>query len=466
MSDIVSAQALHDSEELHRITLMNMSDAVFITDDHGAFTYVCPNVDVIFGHTEDAVRSMRGIAHLLGRSIVAPGEPIPGGELRNIEHEIVTRSGATRALLIHVKQVAIQGGTVLYVCRDVTERRQAEQALRRNEQRLTLALESANMGTWDWHVPSGEMTWSPETHRILGDLARRRHPSFDTLLDRLHPADRDRVSRTMNQAMDTASGYETEFRVVGYDNVERWVYGRGRALRNGIPLRMIGVFVDFTERQRVEQQLRELGGRVIHAHEQERRRLARELHDGVMQRLAALTTGIDQLRRAPHSDAASSWAELSDRAKEIGTEVRRLSHELHPSRLEAVGLAEAVRALCRECAEEHRIDARAEIGQVPRVVEPDRALCIYRVAQEALRNVAQHSRATRAILTLGANSGELLLSVVDGGAGFDPEAVRTAGTLGLVSMQERARLVQGQLIVTSSPGHGTRVDLRVPLQGV
>lgn len=467
MDDTVSAAALRESEELHRITLLNMSDAVFITDDAGTFTYICPNVDVLFAHSGEAVRAMGRISRLFGRDLVPPGQPIPGGEVRNIEHEIVNGRGDRRVMLVHIKQVSIKGGTILYVCRDITDRKQAEQALRRNEQRLALALEAASMGTWDWQVRTGEMNWSPETHRLFGDFAGTKRPSFDAFMDRLHPADRDRVSRVMNEAMDRTASYETEFRVIGYDSVERWVFGKGRALRNGIPLRMLGVFVDFSERHRVERELRELGGRLIHAHEQERRRLARDLHDDAMQRVTVLAAELEVLRH--HGSAAlppdpDPFGRLIQRAKAIGEELHRLSHELHPARLTHLGLDDSVRTLCRELSDAHRIDINVDVTGLPGRIEPDVALGIYRIAQEALQNVVKHSGATRAIATLASAGSEIFLSVVDGGVGFDEADARTRDTLGLVSMRERARLMGGQLIVTSKPRGGTRVELRVPVE--
>lgn len=466
MDETVSARALRDSEELHRITLINMSDAVFITDDDGVFTYICPNVDVIFGYAQEDVRGMQRISRLLGRELVARGAPVADGEVRNIEHEIETKHGARRVVLTHIKQVAIKGGTVLYVCRDITERKQAEQQLRRNEERLTLALDAASMGTWDWHVPTGEMNWSPETHRIFGDLTAERRPSFDAFIDLLHPMDRDRVSQTMTDAMDRGASYETDFRVRGFDRIERWVMGKGKAWRNGKPLRMSGVFVDFTERHRVEQELRELGGRLIDAHEQERRRLARELHDDVVQRVTVLAAELGTMQRALASPAPGineSLGKLSTQAKAIGSELRRLSHQLHPASLEHAGLEGSIRGHCRELSEAQHLDIQVEIVDLPARVAPELALCLYRVTQEALQNVVKHSGATRAIVTLIGAGHEMFLSVVDGGAGFQVEAAQGKGTLGLVSMRERARLVQGQLIVTSRPGGGTRVELRVPL---
>src|SRR5262245_4515065 len=154
MEETVSAQALRESEELHRITLINMSDAVFITDDEGRFTFVCPNADVIFGYSSDDVRGMGRIAALLGADLVTPDEVARQLEIRNIECEIVTKAGATRALLVHVRRVSIRGGTILYVCRDVTDRNAADRQFRRSEERLKLALEAAAAGTWDWDLPT------------------------------------------------------------------------------------------------------------------------------------------------------------------------------------------------------------------------------------------------------------------------------------------------------------------------
>ena len=123
-------QALRESEELHRATLSNISDAVFITDDEGAFTFICPNVDVIFGYVPDEVRAMTRISRLLGDQLYDPAELAARGEIRNIACDVTSKSGAPRSLLIHLKAVSIQGGTMLYSCRDVTERRQAQEELR------------------------------------------------------------------------------------------------------------------------------------------------------------------------------------------------------------------------------------------------------------------------------------------------------------------------------------------------
>ena len=465
MDQTVSAQALRDSEELHRITLLSMSDAVFITDDNGLFTFICPNVDVIFGYSHEEVRAMERISRLLGRELVERTALTQNGEIRNIEHEISTKLGTRRNLLVHVKQVSIRHGSTLYVCRDVTERKQLEEAVARNEQRLTMALEAAGAGTWDWHVPTGEMRWSPETHRLLGDTSGDRQPSFDSFLDRVHQDDRDRVAETMLHAMERGDSYATEFSVRGYDDSKRWVMARGKAIRNGTPIRMLGVFVDFSRQHQIEQELREVGGRLINAHEQERLRISRELHDDVGQRMTILSLELERVRRQileSPSLASEQIAKLSVQTQEIGAALHRLSHELHPAHLAQLGLEESIRSMCDDVAKSRGIAMDFTSSNVGKV-GPDASLCFYRVAQEALHNVIRHSQATRVAVALSCTSTAARLSVTDNGVGFDVRSASSKDALGLISMRERARLLQGHLSLIAEPGGGTRIDVTVPL---
>jgi PAS domain S-box-containing protein len=139
-------QALRESEELHRLTLSNISDAVFLTDDEGAFTFICPNVDIIFGYGPDEVQAMGRISRLLGENLFDRAELAARREIRNIERDVVSKSGEHRALLIHLKQVSIQTSTVLYSCRDVTERKHAEDELRATRLDLVHASRLALLG--------------------------------------------------------------------------------------------------------------------------------------------------------------------------------------------------------------------------------------------------------------------------------------------------------------------------------
>jgi PAS domain S-box-containing protein len=139
-------QALRESEELHRLTLSHISDAVFVTDDAGAFTFICPNVDAIFGYAPDEVQAMATIDGLLGENLFDLAQLAAQGEIRNIERDVRSKAGEHRSLLVHLKRVSIRGGTVLYSCRDVTERRHAEEELRTARQDLAHAARLALIG--------------------------------------------------------------------------------------------------------------------------------------------------------------------------------------------------------------------------------------------------------------------------------------------------------------------------------
>ncbi len=157
------------------------------------------------------------------------------------------------------------------------------------------------------------------------------------------------------------------------------------------------------------------------------------------------------------------FSKLAAETADIGLELHRFSHELHPARLQQIGLEGSIRGFCEDLADARQITVDVEINELPPALEMDVAVCLYRIVQEALHNVVKHSGVTRARLVLTSASGQIVLSVADRAVGFDRTAVLQKGTLGLVSMRERARLMRGQLVVTSKPGEGTNVEVRVPI---
>lgn len=232
------------------------------------------------------------------------------------------------------------------------------------------------------------------------------------------------------------------------------------------------VVEDITARKAAEQRMqstrtgREVAGRLINALEIERSRIARELHDDIGQSLAVLVV---QMLRAgkPVSGGGGKRhpdvAELSERVQSIAARVGRLSHELHSSRLEYLGVEKAVAGACREFAEGHRILVECQCADVPAQVDSGVGLCLLRVVQEALHNVAKHSRATKVSVTLTGYSGGLALAVSDDGVGFDVAEAGLAEGIGLISMRERVCFVGGTFNLSSAPGQGTRVEARVPI---
>jgi PAS domain S-box-containing protein len=217
-------------------------------------------------------------------------------------------------------------------------------------------------------------------------------------------------------------------------------------------------------RQRLEKARRVLRRRLVHAQEEEHRRIARELHDDLTQRLAVLAIEAGKLEQASGAsgDIAERARGMRAQLVALSDSVHSLSRQLHPSILDDVGLVNAVRAECLSLGQRDGIAVRFHAQHVPPNLPRDVALCVYRVAQEALRNVAFHSQCRKASVRLTAGEGDLILRVRDWGIGFDPVAPRTG--LGLESIRERACLIDARLTVQSQPGGGTRLTLRVPLQ--
>jgi len=217
----------------------------------------------------------------------------------------------------------------------------------------------------------------------------------------------------------------------------------------------------------VLRELRDLGGRLIDAHEREWRRLSGELHDGIGQRVALLSIELEMLRGqlAGSPRIVEQIDRLLAHTEDICTDLHRLSRDLHPAWLERVGLSASIRRVCTELSSAHSIAIHLDIAEIPAGLTNDVELCLYRIVQEALHNVVKHSGAATVTVRLGVDLGEIVLNVGDDGKGFDPSAGRHMNGVGLISMRERARQVDGSVTVTSKPGLGTHVQVRVPIGG-
>jgi len=218
--------------------------------------------------------------------------------------------------------------------------------------------------------------------------------------------------------------------------------------------------------QLAKNSLIKLSGMLINSEEKERRRLASELHDDFSQRMALLSIGLEtaeeMIMREPHR-ACQKVHELIDSASEIGADLHTVSHRLHSSTLERLGLVPGVSSFCKEFAAQQGVQVEFLHGSIGRNISPDIALCLFRIVQEALRNVKKHSGATQAQVTLKVEAKILHLSVRDQGIGFEMNFNDCKG-LGLLSMAERCRLQGGELKIISRPRKGTTIDVRLPLQ--
>ena len=284
----------------------------------------------------------------------------------------------------------------------------------------------------------------------------------------LHPDDAAQRIKAHAEAANRSQRFVLDYRFRRADGEYRWVRDRGTplSLPDGTPVGYIGSIVDITEAQESEEARRSLADRFLQAQESERTRIARELHDDIGQRLAILSI---QMQRAgkPVSglpgQAHPALSELSGKAKEIASRVASLSHQLHSSVLEYLGLKAAVESCCRDFTQQRKLNVTCVCTDIPANVVETVGITMVRVVQEALNNIQKHSGATEAQVQLTGRDNALLLEISDNGRGFDVQQARLAAGLGLISMRERVNLVKGTMEIVSAPGKGTRISAKVPL---
>ncbi|MET0215668.1 MAG: sensor histidine kinase [Vicinamibacterales bacterium] len=225
---------------------------------------------------------------------------------------------------------------------------------------------------------------------------------------------------------------------------------------------------EIVERRRAEEALEELAGRLINAQEQERSRIGRELHDHISQLLGVLMIKIDQLRAHPATPAAMENAlnDVRHCASDITDDVHRLSHRLHSSTLDYLGLVPALQKLVAEFTDHHDVPVEFAHTSLPTPVPADVALCLFRVTEESLNNVARHSHAKAARVDVRGALDGIHLTVRDDGKGFDTTQLQSRAGLGFVSMQERLRLLRGTVRIDSAPSHGTTVNVWIPSEQI
>jgi signal transduction histidine kinase len=228
--------------------------------------------------------------------------------------------------------------------------------------------------------------------------------------------------------------------------------------------RLLSIVRDVTESKRFSELNRDLARRLISRQEVERQRVARELHDDVGHRVVLMNIELDQIAAEIGPEPVQArLRRICAQASEIAADVHHLSYELHPERVRTLGLLTALQALCRDSSNHGGVDVAFTHGEIPQPVDASVSLCLYRIAQEALHNVVRHSRARNAQVSVTCDERHIALQIVDTGVGFDLDHVMHAG-LGLVSIRERAAILNGQLAIAAAPGQGTRITVRVPFR--
>ena len=419
------------------------------------------------------------------RDVIENGQALLGG---TVEAETAAHPGVRRFYEHNYYPVKSDDGTVVGVScavQDITERRLAErdlqeaqaqletrvqdrtQELEKAKEHLRTLLETTNIIPWEANADTWQFTYvGPQAVKILGYPTEQWYET-DFWPAHIHPDDREDAIDFCVRSSSSKDQFEFEYRMLSSDGRIVWISDLVSVIREeGKPKTLQGFMIDITQRKRAELLLRDLGGRLITSQEDERRRIARELHDDFNQRLSLLSIELEQASQQPPESPARMrelMQDLSNRTKELSTDVHRLSHRLHPAKLEHLGLVAAVKSFCKEVSEQEGIRIEFTHREVPTSIPEDVALCIYRIVQEALRNVVRHSGAGDARVELTGGRDAIRLQVSDPGVGFEPDSVKSNGGLGLVSMRERLRLVGGEFSIQSQPSRGTRIDIGVPL---
>lgn len=377
-----------------------------------------------------------------------------------------TYTGITgrHSLLVHAARLDLPGSRfrILMSYDDLVT---PKEALRKSEERLSQLLETTNIVAWEGDPETWRFTYvSAQAREFLGyPIAAWYAPEF--LVSNIHPDDRDRVIEICASQSTTADSFDLTFRMLANDGTVVWIHNLVSITRTaGRVTGIHGFMIDITEQKRIQEVLRDLGSRLIAAQEKERSRVARELHDDLNQRMALLSIELEQLTSEVKNPRAlrRHVHKLQNNVEEIAADIHRLSYRLHPSKLDHLGLAPAVESVCKELTSDKLTVMFHQTG-FPAALSQDVTLCLFRIAQEALRNTVKHSDAQIAKVDLEKSEHEVRLSISDNGCGFDMESAAMRQGLGFTSMRERLRLLDGRIEIKSRPAQGTTVKVSVPL---
>jgi PAS domain S-box-containing protein len=370
-----------------------------------------------------------------------------------------------RPFVIHAARLSLPG-TTFRVLITHEELPPVREDFRDSKEQL-IELLGTKILAWEGEVEGQRFTYvSEQGVKMLGyPVASWYEPNF--LSSHIHADDLIWVLAAYEKQTRVTEHFDLTFRMWASDGRLVWVQNLVSvgAQKEGAT-KIHGFMMDVSERKRVEEALKDLGGRLIAAQEEERRRVARELHDDFNQRLALLSVELEQLGQkiekpiSLHRDVRR----LQTQAQEIAAEIHRLSYKLHPSKLDHLGLAAAVKSLCAEITKRGEVKVEFHQSGFPAPLDNDITLCVFRIAQEGLRNCVKHSGAesARVVLTKTRNAVRLLVS--DNGCGFNTKTALMEKGLGFISMKERLHVLGGEINVYSKPSRGTRIEVSVPLK--
>jgi PAS domain S-box-containing protein len=465
--------ALSKSEIHFRNMANTLPTLIWVSDAHGCLTFLNQPWADLTGQTIDELQG-RGWVECVHPADRQRWQAIFLAAVRArrsfaVEYRVRCYDGDYHWLLDHgVSRTSPAGSYLGHIgsCLDITERKSVEAALRTSEERYRNVVEAQTDLICRYH-PDTTLTFVNDAYcRFFG---KTRQALLGTKFLELIPASAMEGARKHVMSLienPRVVAYEHEALLPdGHIGWQQWVdhaiFGD-----NGEVVEFQGIGRDITERKRAEEEIQALAGRLLSAQEEERRWVARELHDDVTQRLAVLAIEMAKLeRQLPKGQQAvrQRLQALHEQLVTLSTDVHGLSRKLHPSILEDLGLEDALSAECFRLSQPGGLRVVFTNEHVPEAIPRHIALCLYRVAQEALHNVLKYAQAREVQVVLSGKGDGIRLRLHDDGVGFDLAQVRRKGGLGLASMRERLRLIDGRLTIRTRPGAGTHIEVWVPL---
>jgi len=494
--DITAQKTADETRSRLAAIVENSDDAIVAKDLNGVITSWNAGAERIFEYRE---------AEVLGKPITIIIPPELREEERDILHRLrrgqridhfetvrVTKSGRRVQVSLSISPVKDSSGRIVgasKIARDVTRFREVEEALRESEQRMRFCLEAAAVGTWDLQLDTGTLLWSENMEKVQGQLPGSFTGTLESSFDDVDPQDRSRVSEAIQSALAGDGKYHIQYRKTKGDGAVVWLEAIGQVIYDAAkrPVKMMGVCWDISERKRTEQalaqihqeldarvkerteeldraqeRLRLLSTRLMQMQDDERRRIARELHDTAGQLLVALNltlVPVEEELLKTHHRAAGQITESLRLVEELSRDLRTMSHLLHPPLLDEAGLHSAVRWYVEGFAERSKIGVDLQLDPAVGRLQPELETATFRIVQESLTNIHRHSGSSSASISITRDARNLTVIIADHGKGL-PTPLRAG--VGIQGMKERVRQLGGNLEIESN-GRGTRVIAIIPV---
>ena len=381
------------------------------------------------------------------------------------------------------------------------QRNESSKALRGSQQRLSLAIEAGKMGTWEWNIETGAVIWSDKLYEILGAVRKQSDSFVENFYDYIHPEDLPDLQTKIAETLKKKQDFYHEFRIIRKnDKAVRWLVGQGKMILNDKePAKMVGVNYDITEKMLIQEKLQifneqleqkvfertselkkantnlqieteeriNLLRQLVSSQENERSRIARDLHDELGQQLTALRLNLESLKNQCLNDAEllKDIKNSQAIAETLDSDVSFLAWKMRPTALDDLGLVTALENYTREWSQRFNIEIDLHVTNINKKrFSAEIETNLYRIAQEALNNVSKHSQADNVVILLKLHREKISLIIEDNGRGFDLEEERENNKrgVGISSMRERADLIGGSFEIETAPGDGTTIYIRVP----